>query len=80
MTTHTEKQGHYNHFETLSVEIPHLVDHLRLDGEKVAEPKGQVLFETPAELLADLIKAFDDYKAKSEPAWQTTDLSSQRKE
>lgn len=80
MTTHTEEQGHHNHFETLRAEISYLVDHLRLDVEKVTDPKAQALFETSAEVLTGLIKAFDDYKAKSEPAWQTTDLSSQRKE
>ena len=48
-----------------------LIEHLREDVGKITEPKAQALFETSAEVLTGLIKAFDDYEKKSEKAWQT---------
>lgn len=43
-----------------------LVKHLREDVGKVTEPKAQALFETSAEVLGGLHKAFEDYEANSE--------------
>jgi hypothetical protein len=51
--------------------IKHLVEHLRQDVGKVAEPKAQALFETSAEVLVGLAKAFGDYERKKEAAWKT---------
>jgi hypothetical protein len=48
-----------------------LIDHLREDVGKVTEPKAQALFETSAEVLTGLVKAFDDYARKIEAAWRT---------
>ena len=48
-----------------------LIEHLRADIEKITEPKAQALFETSAEVLLGLVKAFDDYEKKSEAAWRT---------
>jgi hypothetical protein len=48
-----------------------LIEHLRKDIEKVTEPKAQALFETSAEVLNGLVKAFDDYEKKNEAAWRT---------
>ena len=47
-----------------------LIDHLREDVGKVTEPKAQALFETSAEVLTGLVKAFDDYEKKNEKAWK----------
>ena len=47
-----------------------LIEHLRAGVRKVAEPKAQALFETSAEVLLGLVKAFDDYQKKSEAAWR----------
>jgi hypothetical protein len=47
-----------------------LIDHLRKDVLKVTEPKAQALFETSAEVLGGLVKAFQDYEKKNEPAWR----------
>jgi hypothetical protein len=47
-----------------------LIDHLRADIGKVKEPKAQALFETSAEVLTGLVKAFDDYEKKVEAAWK----------
>jgi hypothetical protein len=47
-----------------------LINHLREDVDKVNEPKAQALFETSAEVIGGLVKAFDDYEKKNEKAWQ----------
>ena len=57
-----------------------LIDHLREDVGKVTEPKAQALFETSAEVLTGLVKAFDDYEKKSEEAWRTEPTASRSKE
>src|SRR5664280_520764 len=45
-------------------------DHLREDIEKVDEPQLKAMFETSAEVLGGLIKAFHDYEQKNESAWR----------
>src|ERR1035437_1359116 len=57
-----------------------LIDHLREDVGKVTEPKAQALFETSAEVLTCLVKAFDDYENKGEEAWRTEPMASCPKE
>jgi hypothetical protein len=57
-----------------------LIEHLREDIGRIAEPKAQALFETSAEVLAGLVKAFDDYEKKSEAAWRTEPKASRPKE
>jgi hypothetical protein len=44
--------------------------HARDDVEKVSDPKAQALFETSAEVLGGLIKAYDDFEQRSEPAFR----------
>lgn len=34
------------------------------------KPKAQALFETTAEVLNGLVKAFNDFERKNEPAWK----------
>jgi uncharacterized membrane-anchored protein YhcB (DUF1043 family) len=46
------------------------MDHLREDIEKVDEPQLRAMFETSAEVLGGLIKAFRDYEQKNEGAWR----------
>jgi hypothetical protein len=48
-----------------------LVEHLRSDVTKVTDPRAEALFETSAEVLAGLEKAFADYEQHNEPAWQS---------
>ena len=45
--------------------------HAREDVAKVSDPKAQALFETTAEVLKGLVKAFDDFEEKREEAWKT---------
>ena len=47
-----------------------LIDLLRVEVENITEPKAQALFETSPEVLAGLVKAFDDYERKQEVAWK----------
>ncbi len=46
--------------------------HAREDVAKVSDPKAQALFETSAEVLLGLAKAFEDFEQKSEAAWKAT--------
>jgi hypothetical protein len=63
----------------IKAQVRQLIDHLREDVGKVTEPKAQALFETSAEVLIGLVKAFDDYEKKSEAAWRTEPLASRPK-
>ena len=57
-----------------------IIKHLREDVGKVTEAKAQALFETSAEVLTGLVKAFDDYEKKSEAAWRTEPKTSHPRE
>ena len=50
--------------------LQHTIDHLREDIEKVDEPQFKAMFETSAEVLGGLVKAFKHYEQKSESAWR----------
>ena len=47
-----------------------LADHLREDVRKVDDPRAKALFETTAEVLLGLEKAFADYEEGTEDAWR----------
>ncbi|HWG21876.1 MAG TPA: hypothetical protein VG225_15200 [Terracidiphilus sp.] len=47
-----------------------LADHVRADVDKVSDPKAQALFETTAEVLLGLRKAYEDFDQRSEKAWK----------
>jgi hypothetical protein len=44
--------------------------HVREDVKNVDDPKARALFETSAEVLDGLRKAYDDFEKKNEPAWR----------
>ena len=46
-----------------------VMDHCREDVAKIEDPRGQALFETTAEVLGGLVKAYEDYELRSE-AWR----------
>jgi hypothetical protein len=50
-------------------------NHAREDVLKISDPKAQALFETTAEVLKGLVKAFEDFEQKSEPAWKSATSS-----
>ena len=68
-----------HHTQKLKVQMRQLIDHLRADVGKVTEPKAQALFETSAEVLTGLVKAFDDYEKKDEAAWRAEPTASRPK-
>jgi hypothetical protein len=69
-----------HHTQKIKAQLRQLIDHLREDVGKITEPKAQALFETSAEVLTGLVKAFDDYEKKSEAAWRTEPMASRPKE
>jgi hypothetical protein len=60
-----------HHTQKIKAQMRQLIEHLRADVGKITEPKAQALFETSAEVLTGLLKAFDDYEQKNEEAWRT---------
>ena len=69
-----------HHTHKIKTQMSQLIGHLREEVGKVTEPKAQALFETSAEVLSGLVKAFDDYEEKSEAAWRTEPRKSRSKE
>jgi hypothetical protein len=59
-----------HHTQKMKKRLEEMVDHLRQDVGKVDEPQLAAMFETAAEVLNGLIKAFDDYEKKNEAAWR----------
>jgi uncharacterized membrane-anchored protein YhcB (DUF1043 family) len=61
-----------HHTQKMQKALQEVKDHLREDIEKVDEPQLKAMFETAAEVLGGLIKAFHDYQQKNEKAWRKT--------
>jgi hypothetical protein len=57
-------------FRTTQESLDQLIQEVRRNGEAATEPKAQALFETTAEVLIGLKKAYDDYVTGKEEAWQ----------
>jgi hypothetical protein len=76
----SSKNNPIHHTQKIIAQMRQLIEHLRGDVEKVTEPKAQALFETSAEVLIGLVKAFEDYEKKSEAAWRTEPTASRPKE
>jgi hypothetical protein len=76
----SSKNNPVHHTLKIKARMQQLIEHLRGDAGKVTEPKAQALFETSAEVLTGLVKAFDDYEKKSETAWRTESITSHPKE
>jgi len=60
-----------HHTLKLKQKLSDTASHAREDVLKITDPKAQALFETTAEVLNGLVKAFDDFERKNEPAWRT---------
>lgn len=58
------------HTQKLSSQMRELIGHLRADVAKVTDPKAQAMFETSAEVMLGLVKAFADYEQGTEAAWK----------
>jgi len=59
-----------HHTQKMQKALQEIKDHLREDIEKVDEPQLKAMFETSAEVLGGLIKAFHDYEQKNEKVWR----------
>jgi hypothetical protein len=59
-----------HHTQKMRKALQDISSHLREDIEKVDEPQLKAMFETSAEVLGGLEKAFKDYEDKNEPAWR----------
>jgi hypothetical protein len=59
-----------HHTQRMKVRLQETIDHLRQDVQKVDEPRLKAMFETSAEVLGGLVKAFGDYERKNEAAWR----------
>jgi hypothetical protein len=46
------------------------ITHVREDAGKISNATGRAVFETAAEVLGGLVKAHEDYEARSEGAWR----------
>ncbi len=69
MATASEKDPRH-HTQRMKQRLQETVTHLREDIGKVDEPQLKAMFETSAEVLNGLIKAFGDYEKKNEAAWR----------
>jgi hypothetical protein len=58
------------HTRKMRQRLEDTLQHMREDIDKVDDPQFKAMFETSAEVLAGLTKAFSDYEQKSEPAWR----------
>lgn len=47
-----------------------VINHTREDVSKIDDPRGQAFFETTAEVLGGLKKAYEDYESRDEEAWR----------
>jgi hypothetical protein len=59
-----------HHTSNIKRMLDDTAQHVRDDVLKVRDPRAQALFETTAEVLNGLRKAYDDFERKNEPAWR----------
>jgi hypothetical protein len=71
MASASEKDPRH-HARKMQKALQDFRDHLRGDIEKVDEPQLKAVFETAAEVLGGLAKAFRDYEQKNESASRKT--------
>jgi hypothetical protein len=60
-----------HHTQKMQRRLKETIEHLREDVQKVDEPQLKAMFETSAEVLGGLVKAFQDYEQKNEAAWHS---------
>ena len=59
-----------HHTAKLKQMLTDVINHAREDVSKINDPKAQALFETTAEVLTGLRKAYEDFEQKNEEAWR----------
>jgi hypothetical protein len=70
MASHADRDPRH-HTQKMQRRLQDTIDHLRADVDKVDEPQLKAMFETSAEVLGGLVKAFHDYEQKNERAWRS---------
>ena len=68
----TDERNPLHHTRKMAALLKETIDHMRADIDKVDEPQFKAMFETSAEVLGGLVKAFRDYEKKNESAWTRT--------
>jgi len=76
----SSKNNPIHHTQKIKARMGQLIEHLREDVGKITEPKAMALFETSAEVLTGLVKAFNDYEKKNEAVWRIEPKASRPKE
>jgi len=66
-----EQSESLHHVRKMGDNLRHLSQHMREDIKKVDDPQFRAMFETAAEVLDGLAKAFKDYEEKKEKAWNS---------
>jgi hypothetical protein len=66
-----------HHTAKLKQMLTETLEHARQDVAKVSDPKAQALFETTAEVLGGLKKAYEHFEQGSEGAWKKSATSGQ---
>jgi len=66
----TNEADPHHHTRKMEERFHETVAHLRRDVSVIEDPRARALFETAAEVITGLEKAFRDYDAKTERAWR----------
>lgn len=64
------EQPEKHHTEKIRGMLDDVARHCREDVEKVDDPHAKALYETTAEVLGGLMKAYEHYAKRSEEAWR----------
>jgi hypothetical protein len=59
-----------DHVRNIENALQEIADHMRRDIQKVNDEKAKALFETSAEVILGLSKAYHDFLKKNESAWK----------
>lgn len=70
--TDPAKNSHAQRTAAIKDLLTQAINRAREDVGKVDDPKAQALFETTAEVLTGLRKAYEDFEQRSETAWKAT--------
>jgi hypothetical protein len=69
-TTNFAEDDPRHHTANIKRMLEDTAQHAREDVAKVDDPRAKALFETTAEVLGGLRKAYDDFEKKNEAAWR----------
>ena len=70
MGSPTDRHDPCHHTRKMRQRLNETIGHLRQGIDMVDDPQFKAMFETSAEVLGGLVKAFQDYEQKNEGAWR----------